>query len=189
MGSFGYGSKFPATLGIFGGYAVPPVFITTVRNSTIKKLLFEGISTLPTSVDQIFENENPEEGRREFHHMSMNIQPFMNGETFYVTVGGGAGYGDPLEREPQAVLKDLRDGIATHWAAKNIYRIAYDEQSLRLDEEKTVLLRKQVREERMQQAKPYALFETEWLKLKPPSSILKGYGAYPHPGSGVKTDN
>jgi len=188
MGSFGYGSKFPATLGIFGGYAVPPVFITTVRSSNVKALLAEANSSFPLTTDQLFEGNNPEQGHREFHHMSMDIQPFMNGETFYVTVGGGAGYGDPLEREPSSVLKDLRDGITTHWAAKNIYHVAYDEQTLRLDPERTSQLRKQAREERIGKAKPYDAFESEWLKLRPPEKVIKRFGAYPHPSEGMEID-
>ncbi|MBI5585359.1 MAG: hydantoinase B/oxoprolinase family protein [Deltaproteobacteria bacterium] len=186
LGGLGYGSKFPATMGIFGGYAVPPVFLQTVHGSNVKALLQEGASALPATLDQLYEDRNPEEGARGFHHIALNIQPFLNGDTFYVPVGGGAGYGDALERDPSSVLKDLAEGLVTPWAARNIYRIAYDEQTLRLDPEKTAALRKEARAQRLAQAKPYGEFEAEWLQLRPKGAVLKYYGAFPHPSLGLQ---
>jgi hypothetical protein len=185
MGSFGYGSKFPATLGIFSGYAVPPVFIRTVGQSNVKALLASSTPDLPTRFDQLYRDNNPEEGRTEYHHVTMPIRPLLNGETFYLPVGGGAGYGDVLERNPEAVLGDLRDGMVTHWAARNLYKVAYDEKTLRLDPEKTEALRKEARAERLKKAKPYDQFEAEWLRLRPSEQALKYYGAYPNPSKGA----
>jgi acetophenone carboxylase len=126
MGGFGCGSKFPATHGIFGGYAVAPVFIQIVRESNLRKLLDEGDTGLPVSLDQIYEDINPERGKSEFQNINISVQPLMKGDSFYVPVGGGAGYGDVLERDPEMVMKDLRNGMVTHWAAKNLYKLAYD---------------------------------------------------------------
>jgi acetone carboxylase alpha subunit len=185
MGSFGYGSKFPATLGIFGGYAVPPVFIRTVGQSNVKALLASSTTDLPTRFDQLYKDNNPEAGRTEYHHVTMPIRPLFNGDTFYLPVGGGAGYGDVLERDPEAVLTDLRDGMVTHWAARSLYKVAYDEKTLRLDPEKTESLRKEARAERLKKAKPYEAFEVEWMKRRPSEEALKYYGAYPNPSKGT----
>ena len=111
----------------------------------------------------------------------------MNGETFYVPMGGGAGYGDVLERDPGMVLKDVKKGMCTHWAASNLYKIVYDEKTLRLDAEKTELLRDGERRERLKRGKKYNEFELEWSKLKPPEKILEYYGTYPHPLEGINT--
>ncbi|MEW6529267.1 MAG: hydantoinase B/oxoprolinase family protein [Thermodesulfobacteriota bacterium] len=181
MGALGYGSKFPCTLGIFGGYAVPPTFIRYVRGSNIKGLLADGAADLPTTMDQMYQGANPETGQAEYHHINLPIQPFLNGDTFYVPVGGGAGYGDPLERDPELVIRDLREAMTTHWAAQNIYKLAYDEQTLRLDPEETKALRDEARAERKERGKPYAEFEAEWLKLRPSGRILQHFGSYPHP--------
>jgi len=186
MGCFGFGSKSPASLGIFGGYAVPPIFIQTVRESNMKALLSEGATSIPSAMDRMYESDNPEEGKREFQHITMSVQPFMNGDTFYVPVGGGTGYGDVLDRDPEAVLKDLHENMTSHWAARNIYKVAYDEKTLRLDPEKTDALRKEARAERLRRSKPYAEFEAEWLKLRPTEQALKYYGTYPHPSEGIK---
>lgn len=184
MGAFGYGSKFPATLGIFGGYAVPPVFIRTVRQSNVKALLNDSATSIATRMDHLYEGGNPEQGGTQFHNINMNIQPLMNGDTFYLPVGGGAGYGDVLERAPESILKDIREGLVAHWAARNVYKIVYDEKTLRLDPEATESLRKEARLERLRRGKPFSEFEAEWMKMRPSEQAVKYYGAYPHPSEG-----
>ncbi|UCF93553.1 MAG: hydantoinase B/oxoprolinase family protein [Desulfobacterales bacterium] len=185
LGSFGFGSKFPATMGIFGGYAVPPVFVQVVRGSNFKALLSEGRSNL-VNLDEMYAPGNPEQGHRELHHISLTIQPYMNGDTFYVPVGGGAGYGDPLERDPAMVIADLREQRTNAWAARNIYHVAYDQKTLRLDSEKTEVLREEARAKRKERAKPYEEFEAEWRQLRPPEEVLQHYGTYPHPSEGLQ---
>jgi hypothetical protein len=147
----------------------------------MRALLAEGNDRRPLALDGMFESENPEDGTRVLSPISTTVQPFLQGETFYVPVGGGAGYGDPLERDPEAVLKDLREGIGTEWSARNIYRVAYDAESLRLDREGTEALRQEARNERKRKGVPCAEFEPEWRKLRPPETVLKYFGSYPHP--------
>ena len=183
MGAFGYGAKFPSTLGIFGGYATPPAFISTVGQSNAKTLLAESNTHLPTRLEQVYEEGNPEQGMAQQHNVTMNIQPLMNGDTFYVPVGGGAGYGDVLERAPMHPER-LKEGMVSHWAAQNVYRIVYDEETLRLNEEKTRELREQVRKKRISRGRPFDEFEAEWGKLRPSDQAIKHYGAYPHPSEG-----
>jgi acetophenone carboxylase len=173
-------------MGIFGGYAVPPIFVKTVHGSNMKKLLAQSDTSLPVNTDQMYGGTNPEEGQSELSHITMRVRPFLNGDTLYLQMAGGAGYGDVLERDPAAVLKDLRDGRTTHWAARNIYKMSYDEQTLRLDPAKTTELREEARVERKRRGKPYAEFEAEWLKLRPSEQAIKHYGMYPYPGMGTQ---
>lgn len=185
MGAFGYGSKFPSTMGIFGGYAVPPMFVETVRGSNAKALLETANADLPRNMDELYEEGNPEQGLRQFHHITNQVVPYMNGDTLYVPVGGGAGYGDVLERDPEAVLKDLREGMTTPWAAEQVYKVAYDPETLRLDAPATEELRAAARRERLQRGRPYGEFVTEWEQLRPPDQVLQFYGTYPHPSEGI----
>ena len=184
MGAFGYGSKFPSTLGIFGGYASPTTFIRTVMGSNVKALLAEGNEPIAHTLDEVYGPDNPERGQQDFHHICMAVRPMMNGDTFSFLVGGGAGYGDALERDPEAVLTDLRDGLTTHWAARSVYGIVYDENTLRLDAEGTERFRSERRSDRLARAKPFDEFEAEWKKLRPPDSTIQYYGHYPNPGQG-----
>ena len=63
--------------------------------------------------------------------------------------------------------------------------MAYDEQTLRLDPEKTQALRDESRRLRKERGKPYTEFEAEWLKLRPKGEVLKYFGSYPFPSKGI----
>lgn len=185
MGGLGFGSKFPSTLGFFGGYAVPPLFTQVVHGSNVKALLAASDTRLSNGASGIYSAENPEEGQRIFSHISMSFQPVMNGDTYYLVSGGGAGYGDALERDPEAVIRDLRAGLTTAHAAENVYRVAYDPETLRLDIERTAGLRAEARAERLRRGRPYSEFVKGWSQLRPPDGILQFYGTYPHPRDGA----
>jgi acetophenone carboxylase len=174
---------------LFGGYAVPPVFVQRVKNSNMKALMEKSDSRIPRTMDQLYEENNPETGEKSLEHIAGTVKPSMNGDTFYVMIGGGAGYGDVLERDPERVIQDLESGMCTHWAATNLYKIAYDEKTLRLDAEKTKILREEARKERIKEGKPFAEFEKEWLKLRPSEATLEYFGTYPHPREGLAASN
>jgi acetone carboxylase alpha subunit len=185
MGGMGFGSKFPSTLGLFGGYAVPPLFTQIVHGSNVRALLEASDSRLPHGAAGIYSPQNPEEGSRTFHHISMAFQPLMNGDTYYLVSGGGAGYGDALERDPEAVIRDLKAGLTTAHAAENVYLVAYDPETFRLDPERTAELRAEARRGRLTRGKPYAAFVEEWSQLRPPDALLQYYGTYPNPRDGL----
>jgi N-methylhydantoinase B/oxoprolinase/acetone carboxylase alpha subunit len=185
LGGFGAGARFPMTLGLFGGYAAPPTFVQYVQGSNLRQLMADGDAALPRNLGEVYADGNPEDGVRELHDIAMPVQPFSNGDTFYVPVGGGGGYGDVLERDPRAVLDDLRIDLTTHWAARNIYHVVYDETSLRVDEAATAAAREAVREGRIRRGRPYADFVAEWRERRPPAEVLRHYGSYPDPRDGL----
>ncbi len=181
LGSHGGGSKFPTTQGLFGGYGLPALFVKMVKQGNYKQLLAESNEHLPHSLDQVYSPENPEQGEEQYDNISLVVQPSQDGDTLYAYSGGGAGFGDALERDPQSILRDLEDNLVTHWAAKNIYHLVYDEESLRVDFEATEQARKAVREQRKTSGKTYDEFVREWEKQRPPQPVLAYYGQYPNP--------
>jgi acetone carboxylase alpha subunit len=183
MGGMGFGSQFPSTLGIFGGRAAPPAFLQMVRGSNMGALLASGGEGLPHNMAELYGGGvQPEQGKREYTDVSLPPGPFMGGDTYYVPVTGGAGYGDVLERDPQAVMKDVRNNLTSAAAARDVYLVAYDPDSLYPDLEATAALRRAARQERLRRAKPYAEFLAGWNALRPPAQILRYYGDYPLPG-------
>ena len=68
---------------------------------------------------------------------------------------GGAGYGDPLQRDAQRVARDVGEGIVSPRLAETIFGVVMDEDSLLLDEQATCGLRRRIRGERAAGA-PYA---------------------------------
>ena len=54
---------------------------------------------------------------------------------------GGGGWGDPLRRDPERVLRDARDGILSREAAENLYGVALGSEGRTVDLEATERLR------------------------------------------------
>ncbi|MDQ4215601.1 hydantoinase B/oxoprolinase family protein [Microbacterium capsulatum] len=62
------------------------------------------------------------------------------GEVLVNATGGGGGYGDPLERDHDAIARDVRNGFVTREAAEQGYRVVIDE-DFRVDAAATAALR------------------------------------------------
>jgi N-methylhydantoinase B len=54
---------------------------------------------------------------------------------------GGAGVGNPLERDIEAVREDVRDGLVSVESARDDYGVVIDPQTLEVDESETNKLR------------------------------------------------
>ena len=99
-----------------------------------------------------------------------------------ITLGistGGAGYGDPIDRDPEAVERDVADGLISEWSAANVYAVKVNEQTGRVDKEATAALRAQACEERKARGKTWDEFHANWSQRKPPEEILGLYGSWP----------
>lgn len=68
------------------------------------------------------------------------------------------GYGDPIERDPERVRRDLDDGAVTPWAAREVYAVApvFDEASeqWKVDLAETRRLREERRRRRLERSVP-----------------------------------
>jgi N-methylhydantoinase B len=78
------------------------------------------------------------------------VVPVKTGETLDIATSGGAGFGDPFERTPEAVLADVIDGRVTRLAAERDYGVILTEQhgELTVDLEATRIRRADLRAER-----------------------------------------
>jgi N-methylhydantoinase B len=61
-------------------------------------------------------------GREDERHMlkASRVQ-LRRGDVVRTMTGGGGGFGDPAERDPEAVRADVRDGHVTPSAARDVY--------------------------------------------------------------------
>ena len=62
-------------------------------------------------------------------------------DAFIVNSGGGGGFGSPLERPAETVLDDVRQGYVSPEAARALYGVAIDPDTLELDARATARLR------------------------------------------------
>jgi N-methylhydantoinase B len=77
--------------------------------------------------------------------LTMNMK---KGDLFRHEVAGGGGWGDPLERDPALVLKDVLNDFVSARAAREDYGVALTGKPLAVDATRTDPLRQQMRRER-----------------------------------------
>lgn len=65
-------------------------------------------------------------------------------EVWHVS-GGGAGVGDPLDRDPEMVRGDVLERIVSLQGARRDYGVVIDPESLEVDYAETVRIRKRMR--------------------------------------------
>ena len=65
-------------------------------------------------------------------------------DTIEIIGPSSGGYGDPVERDPQKVVDDVRDGFTSLAQAQEVYCVVIDPESLQLEEEATAELRAEV---------------------------------------------
>ena len=102
-------------------------------------------------------------GNWQIEFMGRSVRPYSTDDV--ITFGfsaGGAGYGDSLEADPERVVQDLVDGIISEWSLRNIYKVGYDAETLKVDREETAKLRAEERQARLARGKPWAKFQAEW---------------------------
>jgi len=70
----------------------------------------------------------------ERHLLKANAHPLAPGSTVELRTGGGGGFGDPSERDPERVRDDVRDGYVSLEAAAGDYGVVLDPDTLELIE-------------------------------------------------------
>ena len=72
--------------------------------------------------------------------------PFKAGDVISLRSAGGGGYGDPLDRDPERVRKEIQNGIVSSQQAKDFYGViaTRNGSGFEIDQEGT----KQARKER-----------------------------------------
>lgn len=176
--TFGLASRFPTNSGLFGGYAAnvrPGIRVTGGNGEHVSE---EGQSIAPRNEFDLLSMARAENMDVELTPASTLGAVFHEGDFVGVVGPGGAGYGDVLERDPDAVAVDVSRGLITGWTAENVYCVVLDGEQ-RVNHEATLEKRTAEREQRLAQAKPYKEFAREWQELHPPADALTLYGAWP----------
>jgi acetone carboxylase alpha subunit len=155
VGSFGSAPIFP-TPGLMGGYPAACLVMWIGQDTNLGELI-ERRAPLPGG-----EGDDPArpdfvrmvEGRWECHPganlRTRWVEPY---DMFTAVTGDGGGFGDPIERDPQAVARDVQRGMTTARAARAVYCVALGSDGA-VDEEGTERLRRERRLERLRDALP-----------------------------------
>jgi N-methylhydantoinase B/oxoprolinase/acetone carboxylase alpha subunit len=166
--------------GLFGGYPSISGPAAGIENSNILELMAKGEKNIPTSFRELIQDKV-----LEGDYLLPSVRKHRPARVAYAGsvsgfgTPGGQGYGDVLERDPQAIVDDIRAEIISEWTAANVYHVVYDAATWTADLPKTAELRKKEREARFNRGINFDEFEKEWSKQKPPEDQLVIYGSWP----------
>ncbi len=137
------GVEQPGSAGIAGGMPSCTNQFVLKRNSNIRSLLRRGI--IPQQLEEV-------RGKLE---VATGITPtYQAKDDVYHCIGmGGGGYGDPLLRDPELVLRDVINGLVTVEWAKNTYGVVVRANPWRVDQAATIRQRNALYDERKEHAR------------------------------------
>ncbi len=137
-----FGIEQPESPGMFGGHPSTTNQFAILRDSDVRQRFASG--EIPQALDGM-------SGRLEIY--GAYAQTSMRaGDVYRVVSMGGGGYGDPLDRDPRFVARDVENGLVSVEWARKIYGVALGESDLRVDEKGTAVARRDLREGRRQAA-------------------------------------
>lgn len=177
--SVGTGGRFTKNFGVFGGYAGASNPRVVVRGSDVKARMAAADPTIPLSVRELTD-KRAIDGDYQFLSPESRGETYDDSDIIILPRGSGGGYGDPLERDPEAVREDLAADLISADVVRRIYCVVLDERG-RVDEEATVAARDAERKDRLQRGKGWDEFTEEWSRRRPPEHALVNYGDWPIP--------
>ncbi len=165
------GSKFSSAQGLFGGYSCPAYQLAKVKGVNVFQVLGEN----PRQIEEFdivrIMNERPIPGTYTTQDMGMTFELCNEGEIYMICQGAGGGYGDVLERDPDLVMKDVREELMSPGLARDIYKVVYDEETMVVDLQATAAARAAERQARIARGKPFDEFCAAWVTAEPPAHV------------------
>jgi N-methylhydantoinase B len=107
----GRGMEAPLSQGLFGGYPGCNTACIVFRDGNVADTPHDLAST---------RSDCPE-------HMGMGITELDGNDILYIRHEGAAGYGDPLDRDPDLVVNDIALGLVSKEAAREVYGVVVAE--------------------------------------------------------------
>jgi N-methylhydantoinase B len=138
-----HGTKLPNRTGIFGGLPGSCARFEIVRGADVMSELADGRTVV--RLDELDGDYEELPGV----NAGLIIKP---GEVFNVRLQNGGGYGDPILRDPEAVLEDVRVGAVSDDVARRIYGVVVGRDGV--DEPATAARREEIRRARRTAAAP-----------------------------------
>ena len=179
LNSWGSADKISHNPGIMGGYMGPPNPRIVIQDTDVFQRTAEG-----KDVDLRLYPLMTEPSISGTYRVDSSGQPtekINEGDLMIFSMGGGGGYGDVLERETEAIQRDLDTDMITTEVARKIYGAAIDAETGRIDKAATERNRARMRADRLKKAKPFDAFIGDWLKRRPKEHIIAYYGDWPEP--------
>ncbi|HEX3736548.1 MAG TPA: hydantoinase B/oxoprolinase family protein [Solirubrobacterales bacterium] len=112
--TFGGGCVVPTSTGLFGGHPGCPNWYWMVKGSDVLEQFAAG--RIPAELDEL-------KGEKVALNPKDPSIPQGRADVYHVNWNGGGGFGDPLEREPEAVALDLELELISPATAAEVYGV------------------------------------------------------------------
>ncbi|MDP6495715.1 MAG: hydantoinase B/oxoprolinase family protein, partial [Dehalococcoidia bacterium] len=134
------GLEVPNAEGIFGGLPGSCNYWGMVRDSSVLENLRGGV--IPQTIEEFGRQVEDLPG-------GVPSMELSQADLFYFRCTGGGGYGDPLDRTPDAVLADVLNGLISVDQAYQVFGVVVDGKGDRLNMEDTKTRRQSILKERL----------------------------------------
>lgn len=178
LASLARNSRFHVCTGLFGGYPAATTPGIVVKQVDAGAHMAAADLDLPHDPWTLL-RERHLPGEYAVSHNVRALQQLQRGEIYVIYSGGGGGYGDVLERDPAAVIQDVKDQLISPTVAERVYGVVFDPETLVVDVAATEQRRADERRARLARGKPFADFQAAWSQRRPPAEALVGYGSWP----------
>ncbi|MDI4664012.1 hydantoinase B/oxoprolinase family protein [Xanthobacter autotrophicus] len=165
--------------GLMGGYPAASGYRFAAHKTNLKELIASG-AEIPLGGDTDPENPTwdamlPDALIKRDKQAITTEEMFSDYDLYLNYMRGGPGFGDPLDREPQAVADDINGGYVLERFAGDVYGVVVrkgaDGQYV-VDEAATAAARAQIRKDRIAKSVPVA----EWMKGEREKILAKDAG-------------
>lgn len=162
LGNMAQGRYITAIQGLYGGYPPPASRFIKIHDAQLADAAQRG-EPLAHEVRELFQYGR---GRLEDLYCGSKYLPIREGDLVGTTYWGGAGLGDPLERDPDRIVRDLRNGATTLRAAREVYCLEVNPETLEVDREATRRNRERRNRERLARGRPAPEFLREVIRRR-----------------------
>jgi len=164
-----HGVEVPISYGQYGGFPGACSKAMIVRDSNVREMWRSG--KLPLTLKDLSMPIDLEAlgGDVQVLEAKQDEVPLFSKDVVQYTFQGGGGYGDPLNRSPERILKDIQKGIISPVKAKNTYGVGEGDIG-----EKIKSYREQLKQERLAKASsPEKVID----RIREPGMLLTRFGS------------
>lgn len=148
---YGCGRKVATQQALFGGYPGSSSYFDWMLDTNIYEVI-DLQSPIPYEVEQVSQFLK---GEYIPSPPTVAARELKSGDMWVASShGGGAGLGDPIEREPALIIKDIENRIASLKVAQKVYCVAINPETLEVDYKETKKLREERQRERLERGEP-----------------------------------
>jgi N-methylhydantoinase B len=149
LGWLGQGKETSGVTSSCGGYPIGSYYPVICKNTGIKDRMARG-EAKPDSVDELLKLP----GDCKPYMAMVSTQPIKDGDIYaFDGAHGGGGMGDPLDREPERVLMDVKNRCHSVEMARKVYGVVIDARTLKVNEKATKRQREKIIEDRKRRGK------------------------------------